>query len=106
MTMPSFLTWFPTPPELDRAPELAVLAALDGVLEITFCALLAAHPELADAERPYWRLPASKSSCIAANIVVRAEQLRRDLTTYRRCLGAGTNVPDGGNDGDDSDFPF
>jgi hypothetical protein len=47
--------WLPTPPQLEQASELAILAALDAILELAACALEVAHPEIdADPECPYW----------------------------------------------------
>ena len=40
----------PTPDDLAHAPELAILAALESVLELVVRALVCAHPELADPD--------------------------------------------------------
>lgn len=73
----------PTPPELAQAPELALVAVLEYVLEITVRALLAAHPQLCDDERPYW-IPQPPSSVIAEAIVSTVDALQRALDDYRR----------------------
>ena len=68
--------WWPRPPELDAAPELAMLAIVRAAVEILTAALLAANPHLAaDTDLP------SHSSIelrAARRIIAKAEQLRRD----------------------------
>ncbi len=49
---PPDLDWLPRPPELERDPELALLAVLHITLEALVFALLAAHPRLATHDPP------------------------------------------------------
>jgi hypothetical protein len=92
-----------TIPELAAVPELAVLAALLAVLDVIDRALLAAHPELADHERPYWILtPAVVPR--AASVLRNADSLRRAVARYRLALThhSATNEPPAG----DAEIPF
>jgi hypothetical protein len=82
----------PTLPALAAAPELAVLAALVGLLDIVAAALLAAHPELADDERPYW-IPTPDIVLVAARILRRAAGLRRAVARYRLAVTPATPSP-------------
>jgi hypothetical protein len=84
-------------------PELAVLDALLAVLDVVYYALLEAHPELADDERPYWIFtPAIVPR--AASILRSASSLRRAVARYRLALvpPSITNAPAA----DDNDIPF
>lgn len=74
--------WLPTPEELERLPQLAVLANLESALEVTTCVLQVAHPELTrDEECPYWvcGLPL----IVADRILALVEQLQDALFRYR-----------------------
>ena len=90
----------PTVPDLAAAPELAVLAALVGLLDIVAAALLAAHPELADDERPYW-IHTPDIVPVAAHI------LRRAAARYRLAVTPppAAELPTSGHDGHD-EIPF
>jgi hypothetical protein len=81
------MPWPPTVPEIAAAPELAALAALVAVLDLALDALLAAHPDLDDDDRPPWRPPPSAVPA-AARLVDRAVALRRALDRYRRAITA------------------
>lgn len=76
----------PTPDDLDRAPELAILAALDHTLALAAAALACAHPELCDPERPYWLGSPTRSVTIAKTLVRRTRSLQRALRAYRRAV--------------------
>ncbi len=72
----------PTYLELSSDPELAVLAALDRLLELSVAALLAAHPDLGvDDEPEPHRLTAHAGSIIEAS-----DHLRDLLKGYRAAL--------------------
>jgi hypothetical protein len=79
--------WRPTPPEIDRAPEVALLAVLDHGLDVAAAALVAAHPNLLDDDPFYRRLdrPTTKAADI---ILTRVRRLREALHRYRRALAA------------------
>jgi hypothetical protein len=83
---------WPTPEELEEAPELAVLALLDANLEIALRALVSAHPQLADPDRPAWTLDHSPSGRAAENFLARAKGLHRTLETYRDAVALGRNT--------------
>ena len=77
--------WLPTPPQLEQAPELAVLVALDSTLEVAACALQVAHPEIDDdPECPYW--VARRDRLIAENLLILIDKLRTLIARYRKAL--------------------
>jgi hypothetical protein len=91
---PRALDWLPVPTELDEAPALAVLAVMAAGLDVAVMALMAAHPDLADVDRPYW-LP--RSPAVApANVIVRlADRMREAIGNYRRTvLPPSASIPD------------
>jgi len=73
----------PTPDELDDAPELAIVAALDEILELTLRALVSFHPQLGDPECPHWVRNASPASEAADCILAAARPLAGALEAYR-----------------------
>ena len=75
--------WFPTPPEYDRVPELAVLAILVDLLEGVSMVMLAANRELLDDEPPYWR-PLPPTAPAADKLLRQIDRLRRAVDAYRR----------------------
>jgi hypothetical protein len=75
----------PTPQELARWPELAVLAWLHYGLDLTVRALVAAYPELDDPERPHW-LPRSPAAPAAQCVLTHADALSRAVTRYRLAI--------------------
>lgn len=77
--------WLPMPPELDQAPVLGVLAVVAAALDVAVMALLAAHPDLADIDRPGWR-PCSAGFAAAHTIIRLADRMRRLIDTYRRAV--------------------
>jgi hypothetical protein len=93
----------PTPDDLDHAPELAILAALDHTLAVSVAALAGAHPELGDPERPYWLGLPSRSVTIAKTLIRRALGLQRTIRAYRRALEIRRPQVDSTNR-DDLDF--
>ena len=76
----------PTPAELARSPELAILTALDAALLVADYALLAEHAELWDQDRPSWRPLPDSTSRIADAIIHLARRLSDALTRYRRAI--------------------
>jgi hypothetical protein len=74
---------WPTPDELVEAPELAILTLLDTNLELALRALVAAHPALADPDRPPWTLEPSPSGRAAEILLASAKRLHQALETYR-----------------------
>lgn len=91
----------PPPPELDHAPELAVLAALEAALLAARFALIATHPPLRDAECTAGE-DAPDSYWIALVFLTLADQLADVLGGYR-CAIARERC--GSRDRDD-DLPF
>lgn len=70
-----------TPPDLGDHPELAVLEILDSTLGIAKCALIAAHPELIDADPGV--VPSGLEAFAADHILIAAEALQRVIASYR-----------------------
>jgi len=95
--------WIPTPDDLVDAPELAILAALDPTLDLVVRALVCAHPELTDLERPYWVPPASPLTTAAQTLVDRAAHLKQALLAYREAIETGRE-PDASSNPDDVRF--
>jgi hypothetical protein len=73
-----------TPDDLDRAPELAILSALEATLELAAIALACAHPELRDPESLASNRPISPSLAVAKTLVRRFRTLQRALRAYHR----------------------
>ena len=76
----------PTPDELAHAPELAILAALDQTLDLVVRALVCAHPELADPERPYWLRQASRWTTAAEALADQTADMKQALIAYREAV--------------------
>lgn len=71
----------PTPLDLSNDPELAVLAALDALLELSVSALHAEHPDLGvDESEPH------QLTVLAGSIIESARRLRDLLRAYRAAL--------------------
>jgi hypothetical protein len=105
--------WLPAPHQLEQAPELAILAALDQVLELAACALHVAHPEShADPDCPSWAREADHA--IAEGLLARFDDLRLLLGLYRDGALRPADLDDEDADEDvppcaappDDDFPF
>ena len=73
----------PTPDEIADAPELAILHALDEILDLALRVLVAAHPELGDPDAPFWARETSRSARKADDIVATAHRLQRHIRAYR-----------------------
>ena len=72
------------PATLAAAPELAFFDALDALLDVTYCALVAADPALDDPERPYWiRHPLPATHPAAERIMSLMAELQRQMDRYR-----------------------
>ncbi len=76
----------PTPDELADASELALLHALDEILDLAPRVLVAAHPELGDPDAPFWAREASRTTRKANDIVATAHRLQRHIRAYRRAI--------------------
>ena len=72
----------PTPDDLVDAPELAILAALESTLELVVRALVCAHPELADPERPFWLRRQSRTTIAAETLADQAADMKQAVTDY------------------------
>ena len=76
----------PTPDELADNPELAHLHALDNLLDLVPRVLVAAHPELADPDAPFWVRDASITTRHASDIVAAAHRLQQHIRAYRAAI--------------------
>jgi hypothetical protein len=83
----------PTPAELADAPELAILAALDAIVDFALRALVSEHPQLADPECPAWARQNSPASDAAHRILAAARPLSNALEAYRRAIATARDDP-------------
>jgi len=90
----------PTPDELAATPELGLLAALEASLDLSLLALVAAHPELCDPERPPWRIDPGPACRAAKDFVPLARKLGDAIADYRRAVATEHQRPI------EDDFPF
>ncbi|MCA1823401.1 MAG: hypothetical protein LC640_03900 [Frankia sp.] len=89
----------PTPHELVAAPELAILAALQNLIELSTRALLAAHPELIGE---WSHLHPPDAQAVHADRLIRlASRLANATTRYHTAALAALERPD-----TDDDIPF
>lgn len=84
----------PSPDDLNDAPELAILAALEGTLELALRALATEHPQLGDLECPAWVRQNSPASEAAERILEAARLLATALEVYRRATTSDPGDPD------------
>ncbi len=75
-----------TPNDLIRDPELAILAALDHMLELAVYALVAIYPELTDSERPSWRRDDSAAGLAASHLIACSQELECAVCGYRTAI--------------------
>lgn len=73
-----------TPTDLGEHPELGVLQVLDNALEIARFAIIAAHPELADADAA----PGDMETLVADHVLIAADAMRRLIGSYRSVIRA------------------
>lgn len=88
----------PTPHELLAAPELAVLVALQQLLELTTLTLAAIHPELI-GDHSYLR-PLDAQAALADQLIKLGARLAKAATSYRVVALAALHAPD------TDDLPF
>lgn len=88
---PQELDWLPRPPEIERDPELALLAVLHTALEATVLALTAAHPHLATTDPP-----PDRQTLAAWRLIVSLWEFQGQLHLYcsRLAAAASTAVRD------------
>ncbi len=77
----------PTPDELIRAPELAVLGALEAAIELTIVALVAAQPALWATDDAH-DAGMTVAAASADHVIVLAQALAAAIADYRTlCRG-------------------
>jgi hypothetical protein len=91
----------PTPHELVAAPELALLDALQHVIELTGRMLLAAHPEIV-GERSHLH-PLEFQAMLAERLIRLATLLANATTRYQVAVLPALHEPD---TDEDDDIPF
>ena len=84
---------WPTPDELGGAPEIAIIAALEAILDLTLRALFSVHPQLGDDECPYWVRDLSPASEAADRILAAARTLADALEAYRGVVARRRDDP-------------
>ena len=77
-----------TPSDLGEHPELAVLEVLDTALGMVKFAIIAAHPELTDADPGVG--PSNMEVLAAEHVLIAADTLQRVTATYRRVIQTDT----------------
>jgi hypothetical protein len=87
-----------TPEELLAAPELALLAALQQLLDLAALSLLIVHPELASERSPRW--PLDPQATAADELIQRGARLTEAMAHYRIATIAALHRPD------TDDIPF
>ena len=75
-----------TPPDLADHPELGVLVILENALEIANFAIIAAHPELVDADPA--SAPNDMEALAADHVLIAADALLRHIASYRTAIRA------------------
>ena len=73
---------------------------LDDALLLAVRSLVAAHPDIDDPDRPYWKPPPSPVSRSARRVIHRAYALLGSLTDYRRMRDDDDDEPT------EDDIPF
>jgi len=110
----TYADWRPTPPQIELAPEIALLSVLDRVLDVAVYTLLAVHPYLAADDLLYRQLHLPEVQA-ADHILAHAHRLRAALGCYRHAVVAlyesaarDADPPPALDPLDDSDdhFPF
>ncbi|MBI5784633.1 MAG: hypothetical protein HZA64_04160 [Rhodocyclales bacterium] len=76
----------PDPEDLNCAPQLAVLATLDAVLDVAVSALMSAHQELIADARPSHTDPHASLIWIGSAIIGEARLLQSTLEMYHDAL--------------------
>lgn len=86
----------PTSHELIAAPELAILVALDQLLELVSFTLVAVHPGLA-SERSLLH-PLDPQAVLADQLIEHGARLAMAMTRYRAAVLAALHRPDTNDD--------
>jgi len=76
----------PTPQQIARTPEIAILRALELQSELLVRALVAAHPQLDQHEVPYWVGEPVETRTIARNVIDCAISMRTTIGDYLRAV--------------------
>jgi len=75
----------PTPDDLQVLPELAILVALEAILQLTVTSLLATNPELSDVEpTPSVSAHSTAAFCAADSLISLADAMHDAIDVYRR----------------------
>jgi hypothetical protein len=83
----------PTPADLADAPELAILAALEAIVDLALRALVSEHPQLADPECPAWARQNTPASDAAHRILAATRPLSNALAAYCRAIANARHDP-------------
>lgn len=93
MTAPPTPQPLPTPVELHHAPQLAIVAALGEILDLTLRTLASLYPQLGDAECPDWARSHCAASEAAERILAAARPLADALGAYRSIVARRRGDP-------------
>jgi hypothetical protein len=77
---------WPQREQLCSDPALAILAALDAVLDLVIRSLVASHPCLSDPQKPYVLPPLLPSDTVAPEVIAIGRQLQNALRDYRNAV--------------------
>jgi hypothetical protein len=88
-----------TPGDIAAAPELALIATAEHVLELMTLALIAAHPDLV-GDPPLWR-PRDRHALLAKQLILARTRLDLAAARYRKATLTLVRNPR-----IDDDFPF
>lgn len=91
----------PTPQQIAHTPELAILGALDELLDLTRRTLIAAHPGLGDTDAPDQAGDRDALGQAPCRFIAHAATLHRAIRTYEAATNARHRPID-----DASDLPF
>ncbi len=91
------LRQYPSPPQIDAAPELAMIYLLETNLEMLGRTLVASHPQLCNPECPDWVKQAS--SLPSTKIIVSlSNRLLKVLNRYQKEIISELNAASTGPD--------
>ena len=88
----------PSPEPIAPTPELAILRALDGLLDLARRTLLAAHPALGDPDAPDEAGDRDALGQAARVLIAHSAALHRAIRTYETAVNELRAQSDDGND--------
>jgi len=77
---------WPQREQLCSDPALAILAALDAILDLVILSLVASHPCLSDPQKPYELPTPLPSDIVAPEVIAIGRKLQNALKNYRNAV--------------------